>query len=230
MLIMYSYCFQQPHLMQWGRESFYWSSCDLHRQLTRLSAEFEQISVPVLLRSWQLLSRVHQHLSYPLRYHYLLLAPVHWYPSHSTKKENIRSSSRIRFDWNWVMAMKSINRFIYGPTPEEKVREWQTKLRTEQRQLDREILNVSSSPFGTSPERVSWQVARETYPEIAIRAQDSSQEEWREVRTHARQRGCEGEQTERQACQLESKSGECSDAIAESARWVVSGASREWEW
>jgi charged multivesicular body protein 3 len=39
--------------------------------------------------------------------------------------------------------MKSINRFIYGPTPEEKVREWQTKLRTEQRQLDREIINVS---------------------------------------------------------------------------------------
>jgi len=45
------------------------------------------------------------------------------------------------------MAMKSINRFIYGPTPEEKVREWQTKLRTEQRQLDREILNVSFRPL-----------------------------------------------------------------------------------
>lgn len=38
--------------------------------------------------------------------------------------------------------MKSINRFIYGPTPEEKVRDWQGKLRTQQRQLDREITNV----------------------------------------------------------------------------------------
>lgn len=39
--------------------------------------------------------------------------------------------------------MKSINRFIYGPSPEEKVRDWQAKLRTQQRQLDREITNVS---------------------------------------------------------------------------------------
>jgi charged multivesicular body protein 3 len=44
------------------------------------------------------------------------------------------------------MAMKSINRFIYGPTPEEKVREWQTKLRQEQRQLDKEIRNVRLTP------------------------------------------------------------------------------------
>ncbi|KAJ6599013.1 vacuolar sorting protein VPS24 [Mycena vulgaris] len=35
--------------------------------------------------------------------------------------------------------MQSINRFLYGPTPEEKVREWQLKLRTETRHLDREM-------------------------------------------------------------------------------------------
>lgn len=39
--------------------------------------------------------------------------------------------------------MKAISRYIYGPTPEEKVREWQSKLKTQQRQLDREIVNVS---------------------------------------------------------------------------------------
>ncbi|KAJ7180165.1 Snf7-domain-containing protein [Mycena crocata] len=35
--------------------------------------------------------------------------------------------------------MQSINRFLYGPTPEEKVRAWQLKLRTETRHLDREM-------------------------------------------------------------------------------------------
>ncbi|EIN10365.1 vacuolar sorting protein Vps24 [Punctularia strigosozonata HHB-11173 SS5] len=35
--------------------------------------------------------------------------------------------------------MQTINRFLYGPTPEEKVRAWQAKLRSEQRQLDREM-------------------------------------------------------------------------------------------
>lgn len=40
--------------------------------------------------------------------------------------------------------MKSINRFFYGPTPEERVREWRQKLRGEERKLDREIRNVSS--------------------------------------------------------------------------------------
>ena len=38
--------------------------------------------------------------------------------------------------------MHSINRFLYGPTPEEKVRAWQTKLRSESRQLDREMRQV----------------------------------------------------------------------------------------
>lgn len=39
--------------------------------------------------------------------------------------------------------MKSISRWVYGPTPEEKVRSWQQKLRQEERQLEREALAVS---------------------------------------------------------------------------------------
>ncbi|KAI5124900.1 hypothetical protein M0805_007328 [Coniferiporia weirii] len=35
--------------------------------------------------------------------------------------------------------MQSISRFIYGPTPEEKIKAWQAKIRSEQRQLDREM-------------------------------------------------------------------------------------------
>ncbi|KAF5388029.1 hypothetical protein D9615_000458 [Tricholomella constricta] len=43
--------------------------------------------------------------------------------------------------------MQTINRFLYGPTPEERVRAWQTKLRAESRQLDREMrqLDVATS-------------------------------------------------------------------------------------
>ncbi|KAF9780108.1 vacuolar sorting protein Vps24 [Thelephora terrestris] len=37
------------------------------------------------------------------------------------------------------MAMESINRFLYGPTPEQRVQEWQSKLRQESRVLDREM-------------------------------------------------------------------------------------------
>ncbi|KAL1743735.1 Snf7-domain-containing protein [Schizophyllum fasciatum] len=42
--------------------------------------------------------------------------------------------------------MQSINRFLYGPTPEERVRAWQAKLRQETRLLDREMrqLDVAS--------------------------------------------------------------------------------------
>jgi charged multivesicular body protein 3 len=35
--------------------------------------------------------------------------------------------------------MHTINRFLYGPTPEERVRAWQGKLRQESRVLDREM-------------------------------------------------------------------------------------------
>lgn len=41
--------------------------------------------------------------------------------------------------------MQSISRFLYGPTPEERVRAWQTKLRSESRQLDREMRQVGFS-------------------------------------------------------------------------------------
>ncbi len=38
--------------------------------------------------------------------------------------------------------MQTINRFFYGPTPEERVRAWKSKLRSETRTLDREIRQV----------------------------------------------------------------------------------------
>ncbi|EJU06049.1 Snf7-domain-containing protein [Dacryopinax primogenitus] len=41
--------------------------------------------------------------------------------------------------------MKSINRFLYGPTPEERVRAWQQKLKSEGRQLDREIRQLDQA-------------------------------------------------------------------------------------
>lgn len=44
-------------------------------------------------------------------------------------------------------AMQSINRFLYGPTPEEKVRAWQAKLRSEQRVLEREMRQVRQRPL-----------------------------------------------------------------------------------
>ncbi|KAI0081760.1 vacuolar sorting protein Vps24 [Panus rudis PR-1116 ss-1] len=41
--------------------------------------------------------------------------------------------------------MQAINRFLYGPTPEEKIRAWQAKLRAEQRVLDREMRQLDSA-------------------------------------------------------------------------------------
>jgi len=41
--------------------------------------------------------------------------------------------------------MKTINRFLYGPTPEEKVRAWQQKLKSESRALDREIRQLDQA-------------------------------------------------------------------------------------
>ncbi|EPT03778.1 hypothetical protein FOMPIDRAFT_1115393 [Fomitopsis schrenkii] len=41
--------------------------------------------------------------------------------------------------------MQSINRFLYGPTPEERVRQWQSKLRQEQRVLDREMRQLDTA-------------------------------------------------------------------------------------
>ncbi|KAI6004103.1 vacuolar sorting protein VPS24 [Pisolithus albus] len=41
--------------------------------------------------------------------------------------------------------MQSINRFLYGPTPEERVRAWQAKLRAEGRKLDREMRQLDAA-------------------------------------------------------------------------------------
>ncbi|EMD40744.1 vacuolar sorting protein VPS24 [Gelatoporia subvermispora B] len=41
--------------------------------------------------------------------------------------------------------MQTINRFLYGPTAEEKVRAWQAKLRAEQRSLDREMRQLDTA-------------------------------------------------------------------------------------
>lgn len=37
------------------------------------------------------------------------------------------------------MSLQSVNRFFFGPTPEEKVKKWQQQLKKEGRVLDREI-------------------------------------------------------------------------------------------
>ncbi len=41
-----------------------------------------------------------------------------------------------------ISFMQTINRFLYGPTPEDQVRAWQAKLRQESRMLDREMRQV----------------------------------------------------------------------------------------
>ncbi|KAF8486535.1 vacuolar sorting protein Vps24 [Gautieria morchelliformis] len=41
--------------------------------------------------------------------------------------------------------MQSINRFFYGPGPEEKVRAWQRRLKSEQRHLEREIRQLDTA-------------------------------------------------------------------------------------
>ncbi|KAF9222018.1 Snf7-domain-containing protein [Gyrodon lividus] len=55
--------------------------------------------------------------------------------------------------------MQSINRFLYGPTPEEKVRAWQGKLRAESRQLDREMRQLD----------VATAKARATVKQLALK-------------------------------------------------------------
>ncbi|KAF8913949.1 vacuolar sorting protein Vps24 [Gymnopilus junonius] len=54
--------------------------------------------------------------------------------------------------------MQTINRFLYGPTPEERVRAWQTKLRAESRQLDREMrqLDVATSKARQSVKQLAF--------------------------------------------------------------------------
>lgn len=79
--------------------------------------------------------------------------------------------------------MQSINRFLYGPTPEERVRNWQGKLRGQQRELDREIRNVCPAPnlvYNLAPPSLADKVdrpARDAYPEIPNRAPSTCEEE-----------------------------------------------------
>lgn len=75
--------------------------------------------------------------------------------------------------------MKSINRFIYGPTPEEKVKGWQQKLRQQERQLEREVLNVSREGITRSismpllGERGGWERVRLDTEELLLPAKSS---------------------------------------------------------
>ncbi|ORY92752.1 Snf7 family [Leucosporidium creatinivorum] len=41
--------------------------------------------------------------------------------------------------------MQSVNRFLFGPTPEEKVKKWQQQLKQESRMLDREIRQLDTA-------------------------------------------------------------------------------------
>lgn len=60
--------------------------------------------------------------------------------------------------------MKSLNRFIYGPTPQEKVKKWQTELRKQERQLEREVLNVSHARDGVLS---TWDAADHCLPSLS---------------------------------------------------------------
>lgn len=41
--------------------------------------------------------------------------------------------------------MQSVNRFLFGPSPEEKVKKWQQQLKQESRMLDREIRQLDTA-------------------------------------------------------------------------------------
>ena len=41
--------------------------------------------------------------------------------------------------------MESVQRFLYGPTPQERVKQWQQKLRTESRGLERELRQLDAA-------------------------------------------------------------------------------------
>ncbi|TFK55928.1 vacuolar sorting protein VPS24 [Heliocybe sulcata] len=60
--------------------------------------------------------------------------------------------------------MQSINRFLYGPTPEEKVRAWQSKLRAETRLLDREMRQLD----------IATNKARQTVKQLATKGDTKS--------------------------------------------------------
>jgi charged multivesicular body protein 3 len=78
--------------------------------------------------------------------------------------------------------MQSINRFLYGPTPEDRVREWQTKLRQESRVLDREMRQVRPLTTGVqnfgidSPLQLDTETnkARQTIKQLAKKGDSKS--------------------------------------------------------
>jgi hypothetical protein len=80
---------------------------------------------------------------------------------------------RSRDNKDHISRMKSINRFIYGPSPEEKVREWQRKLRQEERSLEREVVHVSDyglwTPLGLL---FGWPWDSQTARHLCLRAAD----------------------------------------------------------
>lgn len=53
--------------------------------------------------------------------------------------------------------MQSVSRFLWGPTPQEKVRKWQQQLKKEQRALDREIhaLDVAGNKVKADVKRLA---------------------------------------------------------------------------
>lgn len=52
--------------------------------------------------------------------------------------------------------LKQINRYVYGPTPEERCKEWERKLKQEQRMLDREVRQVSQDEGREENEARNW--------------------------------------------------------------------------
>jgi charged multivesicular body protein 3 len=47
------------------------------------------------------------------------------------------------------MAFASIQKYIFGPTPEEKVKEWQQQIKKEARYLDREVRQLEAAQSKT---------------------------------------------------------------------------------
>lgn len=41
--------------------------------------------------------------------------------------------------------MQTVNRFLFGPTPEEKVKKWQQQLKQENRMIEREIKSLEQA-------------------------------------------------------------------------------------
>lgn len=85
-----------------------------------------------------------------------LCGPALPYAAKPIVQRSRRVTSRLPLPLTIPMTMESINRFLYGPTPEQRVREWQSKLRQESRVLDREMRQVGCSDVhGFNPQLTS---------------------------------------------------------------------------